>query len=333
MSAINKKALWWYIRQQDQTLDAGQRAELDAWLAEDVRHQGAYVRAAVLHNALRQAGQPAVYPGEDRYVLRTPGAAPDGAASDGAPTRRRFLRYGALAAGVAAVGVSTALTYFSAPTTLTTAKGEARRVQLADTSVATLNTGSELTVQLGKHERRITLSKGEAWFAVAKDKSKPFIVAAGEARARAVGTAFSVRRLNGGAEILVTEGLVEVWAEGGNAEHKLVAAGERSYVPDRATQIEVARQPAEVERKLAWRDGKLVFLNQTLGEAVADFNRYSARKIVVADPALVDRKIFGRYQTDAPEQFARDIGAYLDVPVGASAEKIVIGRRARRDQL
>jgi hypothetical protein len=120
-----------------------------------------------------------------------------------------------------------------------------------------------------------------------------------------------------------------VWTDGGNATRKLVSAGERTLVAGKAAQIQVARQPKEIERKLAWREGKLIFSSQTLREAVADFNRYSVRKIVIVDPAIEGRRIFGQYQIDAPEQFARDIGAYLNVPIGVTADKIMIGRASR----
>jgi transmembrane sensor len=77
----------------------------------------------------------------------------------------------------------------------------------------TINSASELTVRMAKGSREIEIAQGEAWFDVAKDASRPFIVTAGKVRARAVGTAFSVRRRETGVEVLVTEGVVESWSE------------------------------------------------------------------------------------------------------------------------
>ena len=190
--------------------------------------------------------------------------------------------------------------------------------------MASINSNSKLEVKLSDHKREVVLVKGEAWFEVAKDKSKPFIVEAGDVKVRAVGTAFGVNRLKDGAEVLVTEGTVEVWTGKAKA---LLTAGQRSFVPYKTAQITVARQPQEVQRKLAWRDGKLIFTRQTLGEAVADFNRYSAKKIIISDPSLMDKRIFGQYQIDAAEQFARDIGAYLNVPIEVGVESITIGAK------
>jgi len=208
---------------------------------------------------------------------------------------------------------------------LITAKGELRKVPLADQSVATINSGSQLEFRQTPQKRQVRLTRGEAWFEVAKDKSKPFIVDAGEVLVRAVGTAFCVRRYKNGAEVLVTEGTVEVWSKDGTAQKRLLTAGDQTFVEDHASDISVARQPREVERKLAWREGKLIFNNQTLSEAVADFNRYSQRKIVIVDPQLWNRKLVGQYQIDEPELFAKDVCKFLDVPIMITADQIMIG--------
>ena len=317
MSAIDNQALGWLQTQSERELGPDERAHLDAWLEEDSRHQGAYIRAVVINNAISQAvSQQHLYPGEDRYALQSE--------TNGA-NRRAWLKYGALAAGVGLLGVGVSLNLTDRQTTLATSRGEFRRVALADTSVASINSASQLEVKLTREKRQITLVKGEAWFEVAKDKSKPFVVEAGDIRVRAVGTAFGVRRFSDGAEVLVTEGTVEVWTGKAKA---LLTAGQHSFVPYKTAQISVARQPQEVLRKLAWRDGKLIFTRQTLSEAVADFNRYSAKKIIISDPSLENKRIFGQYQIDAAEQFARDIGAYLNVPIEISPENIIIGARS-----
>jgi transmembrane sensor len=319
MSAIDNQALAWLRIQSERQLDADERAHLDAWLAEDTRHKGAYIRATVIDNAIAQAvSQQSLYPGEDRYALR-----PDASEAKGS-NRRALLKYGAWAAGVGLFGVGVSLNVTERHTTLSTSRGEFRRVALADTSVASINSSSRLEVRLTREQRQITLVKGEAWFEVAKDKTKPFVVEAGDVRVRAVGTAFGVRRFRDGAEVLVTEGTVEVWT--GEAKARLTA-GQRSFVPYKTAQITVAQQPQEIQRKLAWREGKLIFTRQTLGEAVADFNRYSVKKIIISDPALESKRIFGQYQIDAAEQFARDIGAYLNVPIEVGMESIVIGAK------
>jgi transmembrane sensor len=63
-----------------------------------------------------------------------------------------------------------------------------------------------------------------------------------------------------------------------------------------------------------------------LSEAVADFNRYSPKTIVILDAALGTKRLFGQYQLDAPELFAKDVSTVLDVPLVITADTIYIGR-------
>lgn len=321
MSTIDNEALQWVICHTSGALDDAGRAAFDAWFAADIRHQGAYLRAVAINRALDQARvQETLRPRRERLAIEWAGASWNRANS-----RRAFLVTGGLAAGVAVLAGPAVFRAAPDQAILTTAKGEFRKVPLADTSVATINSGSRVEVRLTQQNRQIKLTRGEAWFEVAKDKSKPFIVDTGEVLVRAVGTAFGVRRYANGAEVLVTEGTVEVWSRDGTAQKRLLTAGEHAFVENHAADIAVARQPREVARKLAWREGKLIFNNQTLSEAVADFNRYSPRKIVIVDPQLWNRKLVGQYQIDAPELFAKDVSTFLDVPIVITADKIMIG--------
>jgi transmembrane sensor len=325
MSAIDKEALRWVVRKLDPALAASERQAFDAWFAADIRHQGAYLRATAINNALNQATlQETLRPGRERLEVEWAGATWKQPSS-----RRSFLAYGGLAAGVAILAATMLLPASHERTILTTAKGEFRKVPLADSSVVSINSASQVEVNLTRTARQIDLKRGEAWFEVAKDKSKPFIVASDDIRVRAVGTAFSVRRYSNGAEVLVTEGTVEVWSQDGTAQKRFLHAGEQAFVANQASDITATRAPLEIERKLAWRQGRLVFRNQSLGDAVADFNRYSARKIVIADARLRDKTLVGQYQIDAPERFARDVSTFLDVPIAFTADSIVIGDASR----
>ncbi|MGV7206330.1 FecR family protein [Oxalobacteraceae bacterium A2-2] len=348
MPTIDESATAWVLRSLGRELSAQEQRDLDAWRQADIRHQGAYLRATAIQHGLRRlgAGQPA--------ALRPEGAPARGArqtmpvaavAAQPAPlvevtpvapqpgqvaparrlSRRAWASLGGLAAGIAALGLALPmLTATPGHAEFRTVQGELRKVPLPDQSIASINSGSRMELKYTDDTRAVVLDQGEAWFEVARNKARPFIVEAGDVRARAVGTAFSVRRLSRGAEVLVTEGTVEVWSVRGG-EHRRISAGESAYLSGAAEAVSVSRQPREVARKLAWREGKLVFVDQTLRDAVADFNRYSVKKIVIADPALLERKFVGQYPVAAPEDFAHDVSAYLGVPLQISADRIVIG--------
>jgi len=321
MSTIDKEAMRWLVRNADRSREPAERREFAAWFEADIRHQGAYARAAAIHNALSKATvQESLRPEHEDLKVEWANASWNRANS-----RRSFLRFGAMAAGVAVIGAAAVFSTLPDESLVVAAKGEFRKVQLADHSVASVNSGSGIEVRLTGGARDITLRHGEAWFDVAKDKTRPFTVAAGGVRARAVGTAFGVRRYANGAEVMVTEGTVEVWSNEATARKTLLQAGDMAFVPNQAGRITVARQPAEIERKLAWKEGKVIFINQTLNEAVADFNRYSLRKIVIMDPQLGGRTLVGQYPIDSPEVFAKDVSAFLEVPLVITADRIMIG--------
>jgi transmembrane sensor len=308
MSKIDNEAFEWVARKHARALGCAESAAFDAWYAADTRHQGAYVRAMAIYNAINLA------------------TVPQSLAPQADQPRRGFVKYAAMAACLAATVGAMNFSGLFEDKVLVTAKGEFRKVPLQDKSIATINGGSRIEVEFTSRERKIDLQKGEAWFEVAKDKSKPFIVSAGDARIRAVGTAFSVRRFAQGAEVLVTEGTVEVWSKGRASQRRQLTAGERAFLEPEASAISITRQPSEVNRKLAWREGQLILKNQTLSDAVADFNRYSPKTIVIADAALGSKRLFGQYKLDAPELFAKDVSTVLAVPVTITADTIFIGR-------
>ena len=323
MSTIDREAMQWLLREADVRVDTRARAEFDRWYAADLRHQGAYLRARALHKALHpQAGRQSLHAIDEQQATQSTGAPWQWA------SRRSLLKFAALAASIALAITVPKLYEKGEPQVIATAIGEYRKVPLADRSTASVNGDSEVRIRLTGSMREVELVRGEAWFEVAKDKSRPFVVEAGDARVRAVGTGFSVRRYAGGSEVLVTEGVVEVWSTEGTAPRQRLVAGDRAFLPTRATAIAVSRQPDEIRRKLAWRAGKVIFVSQTLTEAAADFNRYNVRKIII-DPKLGAETLVGQYAIDAPELFARDVGLYLNVPVRISAEHILIGAQAR----
>lgn len=310
MSTIEQEANAWVARRYARALSEAEHAQRDAWLAADTRHQGAYARALAIHNAISLgSSQATAAPVREPYLA----------------TRRSWLIHGGMAACLAATVGAFSLATLRRDKVLATAKGEFRKVPLQDASVATINSDSRIEVDFTPTLRKINLRQGEAWFEVAKDKAKPFVVQSGDANIRAVGTAFAVRRFANGTEVLVTEGTVEVWSKQGKTQRRQLVAGERAFLAQVAGPIAVTRQPAEVNRKLAWREGKLILKNQTLSEAVADFNRYSAKTIVIVDERLRAKRLFGQYQLDAPELFARDVSTVLDVPLRITADTIFIG--------
>lgn len=293
----------WAVR-LDRGLSASEQAAMQEWLGGDDRRRGALMRA----RAVWLAAATSAATSEQAPALRVP---------------RRALLTGGLGLA-AAVGAGVVIAPLLSRQRLTTQVGEIRRVPLADGSLAAINTDAAVEVALADTVREIALERGEAWFQVAKDPQRPFVVAAGPVRVRAIGTAFSVRRKAVGSVVMVTEGVVEVWSEAGGAR-RTVKAGEQVFVSDGAGAATPIHRPLEMERALAWRDGQIVLDGDTVAAAVAEFNRYNARKLVVADPVLEGRRIVGWFRTNEPESFARAVALAHSATIQTSEDVIVLG--------
>lgn len=308
--AIDAQALAWVARLDREGGSQALEAELQAWLSGDARRRGAFLRAQAIWIKL------------DRASLRPAAAAPEARPARWRPSRRGVI--GGMGAGLAAGVGGLWLTLHDE--SYGAGQGEMRHVSLADGSTVEVNTESQVRVAMRRDLRRIKLVSGEAWFQVAKDAERPFVVETGRVRVRAVGTAFAVRRLTDGADVTVTEGVVETWLAGDPAPPTRIAAGGTARVRESGAAKVEARvvQAAEIDRKLAWRVGRIEFDGDTLAEAVAEFNRYNARKLRLADAGLADKRFHGMFRTDDPEGFARTAAVTLGGRVEASPDQIVI---------
>jgi transmembrane sensor len=188
-----------------------------------------------------------------------------------------------------------------------------------------VNTQTRLAVDMEQHARKISLEQGEAWFQVAKDPARPFIVAAGQVRVRAIGTAFAVQRLATGADVQVTEGTVEVWSVGNEANRKHVTAGARTFAADESGPYAVVEASLEIDRALSWREGNLQLDGDTLGNAAAQFNRYNVIKLDVT-AELRDERVIGRFRTNEPEAFAQAAALMLGAKISQDGDTIRIAR-------
>lgn len=300
-------AALWVARMDGDGWSVTDEAALQAWLRDDPRR----------HGLLLQAQAAWMLP-ETAQDL-TDGAGSD-SIPDEAPTRGRWARRSVLGGLVAAGAAAVVTTRMAASpgAEFVTRLGEIRRVPLDDGSIMTINSDSELKVNLSRHAREVELSQGEAWFDVAKDAARPFVVASGPVRAKAVGTAFSVRKREEGVEVLVTEGVVETWSDHDASQRLHVAAGERALVNARALVHYLASETAPVDRALAWRNGMIDLNGTTLREAADEFNRYNQRQIVIADPDVAGEQFDGLFRLDDPAGFANTVKATLAVSVNTN---------------
>jgi transmembrane sensor len=220
-----------------------------------------------------------------------------------------ILRFGVFAP---APPIATADSSVSGGQSFRTAVGQRSTITLADGSRVTLNTASRIRVAYSKGERQLLLDEGQAWFEVAKDSARPFIVHAGGQRVEAHGTAFDVRVLGDRTEVMLAEGRVTVDSERPGRSGASVAMKPNELLVASASGTTVNRVTNPDAWK-NWRQGIVIFDNMPLARAVGEMNRYSATQLLVADAATGRIAISGGFNAGATGAFVEALAVGFGV--------------------
>jgi transmembrane sensor len=244
------------------------------------------------------------------------------------------------AAAVLFLGVGLTLFMLETPEKFTTALGEQRSVLLADGSRVTLNTASKVEVKMHKSGREIRLVRGEALFEVAHDASRPFIVRAGNALLKDMGTLFNVDMRLSATTVTVVEGKVDVESatdesSGTRASHGIGAtvgpvmlgANERIVVTPAG--IGALQREVDVASSVAWTQRQLMFEHRPLSEVAEEFNRYNRDRIEIESAELGRQEVTGVFEAKDPGSFVAFLSNIPGVEIreGANGAHIVAIRK------
>jgi len=352
---VEKTAADWVTR-CDAGLTAAEQQIFQDWLSADARHADAFDRLSEAWAVFDRAQQGGVV----------------SAVLAGLEQRARRRRARRVQAGVAAALLVSAGLFFTFQGGGPGAAEEGRpRVvapqvafdpirKLPDGSIVELKEGAEIEVAYSAEARRVRMVKGEAYFRVEKDKSRPFYVEANGVQVRAVGTAFSVDSQNpAGVEVVVNEGAVDVSRQNldttAGAPVVRVTAGNKVVMPAlllrpamRAAQpagapvsTQAAPEPPEslpqpepmteqeMDTRLAWRIPRIEFEGMPLADAVALLNRHNALQILLADPATGAFRVSGNFRSDNPEGFVSIVEQSLEMRAERRSDREIVLRPAR----
>jgi transmembrane sensor len=320
---IDQAASDWTARLDRGPLTPMEDEALQAWLNGDPRSKGALLRARAL-SMMSESAQ-ALGAGFDPSAFEAPRRSPLTGLS-----RRQALTWTAGAAGVAALA-ALGVGLPAAGAVISTERGEIRLAPLKDGSTVLLNTETRIRVQYSDGERRVTLLKGEAYFSVARDEKRPFVVEVNGRRLSTVQAGFRVRKLDEDpVDVLVNQGQVDLAASNG-AGALALKANTRLVLPDAVHGRSVDQWPQGVgpevvTRELAWREGKLAFEGETLKQAADTFARYSAVRIRIDDPSLAREPVTGLFAANDPAGFSRAIARVFDARLEQDADSLVLTR-------
>ena len=331
--STTQQASEWVALLASEDASAEDRERCTAWLNEDPANQAAFDELNHTLNRVVAMGdrfRSTVVEGDS--VTIADNVSPS---RKGYPRRKWFVWTAAAAAViVAAVGV-VMLGELQKAKLYRTDVGQQTTFTLSDWSTVQLNTDTELLVTFTDDARNIALRRGEAFFDVAHDSNRPFVVEAGLGSIRAVGTGFVVRVDRDVVAVTVTEGIVEL-------KHESQTSGRSAEPDERADAVPAAKlgegyrveydrrvgspavvAPEELDRDLAWRQGLLIFENQTLEEVLHEVGRYTETRLIIADSKLIELRVGGAFRSDDLEALLEFFEKGLNISVNRDVPNTV----------
>ncbi|NPD17420.1 FecR family protein [Xinfangfangia sp. D13-10-4-6] len=291
MRKRNAEAADWVLRQDEGRLSPAEESRLEAWLDADPLNRPAFEAARRL---MGEAGRAiAAEPKLRDYDYRPPGA-------------------GRVIGGLAALALTGGLFFwFDGPMRLRADQiagvGERPVVTLEDGSILQLNASSAVAYDFDNGRRVVRLLRGQAYFEVAPDPNRPFVVEAGDARVTALGTAFDVRLGQNGADVTVTEHAVRLEIGGKPGLTREIPEGARATWDREGARVDLGA--GDGQAALAWRQGQLVVENAPLSYVVEEMNRHFAGTILLSGGAAAGRRVSGTMtitDTDAALDFLQN---------------------------
>ena len=201
-----------------------------------------------------------------------------------------------------------------------TAHGQVRRIELPDGSVMTLDAQSVAVARSGAAGRSVELARGRALFEVAADASRPFSVTAADRRVVAVGTRFDVGLAPGTLTVNLLEGAVTVGPLAEDVTPVRLKPGQQFV--ERGGRARIRNLGAEVENAVGWKSGLLHFDDDTLGEAVAEVNRYANVQIAIRDADVAAMRVSGMFRAGDSEAFVATVAELRPVRGVRSGDRI-----------
>ena len=208
-------------------------------------------------------------------------------------------------------------------TTYTTGVGERKTIALEDGTRIELNAASHMTVRFERKARHVTLGDAQAFFDVAKDPGRPFLIEAGDTQVRVVGTAFDVRHRDGQVAVAVQRGVVEVRPSDATPFRLRPGQG----LSHAEGQADSRLATVAVDEISGWRQGRLIYRDQPLSQIVGDLNRLFPRPMKLADAKAADMRLSGVLIVDEQDAMVGRLSHLLPVRTTTTNDAIVIRAR------
>jgi transmembrane sensor len=291
--ALLEEAALWHARLRDGGSAGVDNAGFARWLAADALHGAAYAEMERLWIALERPVMHLL--AKEDAVVALPRA-----------VKRGWLpiwRAGALAACLL-LALSGGYAWRGGilddlRSDYVTAIGAQRSIALTDGSQVILNTDSALAVGFTPDRRVARLFRGEAWFSVAHDAERPFVVETPEGTVQVTGTQFNVRIADRQAIVSLVEGNITLSSADPSPGRTDLVAGQQAVLTTDGIEAATGFDAAAVT---AWQHGRIVFYQTPLKQVVDQLNRYRPGWVVVASDRLRNLRVTGIFAVKDPDE-------------------------------
>ena len=278
-----RQAVDWSIYLEDEADDKELNAKFEKWLAEYDINALAWQKTLDATSVIKQTKSVKLFPqSSGKFINKQPKA--------------KKASLGIIIAAAAAV----ALVVYSMPQLITyttagyiTNSHEQETINLGDGSKIRLAPSSAIKVSYNANSRNIKLIKGEAFFEVAHNAARPFVVNANATDVTVLGTGFDVRIGDKSTEIGVSHGRVSVAKEGINKQ-PILTKGDWTRIYNDGN---IARGTMSPDFIGSWDNNRLAVVNRPISEVIADLQRYYDGKIIIANSKLGESTITGIFDT------------------------------------
>lgn len=182
-----------------------------------------------------------------------------------------------------------------------TLSGQKKVIDLPDGTIIKLNSGSKLTYALPfPEDRRSVELEGEAFFEVAKDTERPFVIQSGKLKTKVLGTSFNVRSYKDEKTISVSvlTGKVEIRNEDGKSD---ILYPEDMGVYTKGDKG-ITKTNFDSKSVFGWKDGILLFKDMEISEIFSDLEKWYGVEIIVEKGLKITGKYTGEYQNASLER-------------------------------
>ncbi len=285
----HSEAADWVFRNREATQSADDKALFQKWLERDPANQHAYTMAEKLLGDAQTAikAGPALREHKIKPINRTK------------PVAGTIL---SLALAGSLFVLLDGPLYLEAD--LMSGAHDMPNMTLDDGSLIQINASSAVAFHYDDKQRTIRLLKGQAFFQVAKDSERPFVVEAGNARVTALGTAFDIRLGSDDTDVTVTESTVLLETTDKTQQATRVTQGQQAVLNRNSGKADI--RDVDELTALAWKRGQLAVDNAPLSLVIEEMNRHFSGRIMLIGNNLSNRRVSGTIavaDTDAALSF------------------------------